>query len=376
VTSAIWALVALGCAQGPHRQKCRLEEERVVASSADARLGALAMETSRDGKRAIVAWSDRGGLRTEVLDPATGRGPAPRIVLEGGATALAAVADGAGWRLAAVLPGDEKGGGGGAVMLSLGPDGDLRAREDLGSAGPESSDVAMLEGPAGWIVAWHDGAPGAYAVRVWHSGGTIDVPMDPGHAPMSPSLGRDAEGVAVAWADLTSGEGGLVNLVRLARVSAQGTLSAPWEIGESTIEGADPALVTEGGHLRVIYRDDADRDGRSEYYVADARPRAPRFRVSRANGRRSPSVVHCHGTLAAAAIRSYQGELLVGFNRFDSLAQKNGGELQIYSDGVHFGEASLACLPDGWALAYAEEGERSRVLFNRTTCGDTLPPAR
>jgi len=365
---ALFALAA--CTTGPRRQKCRLAEESVVATSGDARLGALAMQTSRDGKNALVAWSDRGGLREAIVDVASGRAGPAALVLEGGATALALATDGAGWRLAAVLPEDEKGGGGGAVLLSLAPDGALLAREDLGSAGVQSGDVALVRGPTGWVVAWHDGAPGEYAVRVWHAGTSIAVPADPGHAPMSPSLAVDENGVAIAWADVTSTDVGLATRIRLARVSREGTLSAPWDIGLATIDGADPVLVSEGGHLRVLYRDEEDGDGKSEYYVSDARVGATPLRVSRANGRRSPSVVSCHHTLAAAAVRTYQGELLVGFNRFDSLAQKRGGELQIYSDGVHFGEASLACLPVGYAIAYAEEGEHSRVLFNRTACSD------
>lgn len=372
MSRAVGVLVAaaIACTEGPHRQKCRLAEEHVVATSADARLGALAMETSRDGRRALVAWSDRGGLRATVVDVASGRAGAASIVSGGGATALAASADGRGWRLAAVVPEDEKGGGGGATLYALDAAGAPRGRTDLGPAGPQSSDVSLVRGPAGWVVAWHDGAPGAYAARIWHAGDTIAVPADPGHAPMSPSLAKDADGVAVAWADVTSTESGLSTLIRLSRVSREGTLSAPWNIGASTIDAADPVLFSEAGHLRVVFRDDEDGDGRTEFYVAQARAAAPRSRVSRANGRRSPSIVTCHGTMASAAIRTFQGELLVGFNRFDTLGKKQGGELQIYSDGVHFGEASLACLPDGYAMAYAEEGERSRVLVNRASCAE------
>jgi len=340
----------------------------VIATSPAPRLGAIALVTSRDGKRALVAWSDPSGLRTALVDVRTGRPGSANVVHEGGATALAAARDGDGWRLAVVVPDDPKGGGGGAAMLSLAPDGTVRSREPLGPAGERSADIALLLGGRGWVAAWHDGSPGASRVHTWSAGALGSAPVDAGRAGFAPSLARDGDEVAIAWSELASNADGVASVVRVAQIRGNGSVGAPKDVAFAMVEDPDPVLFHARELLRVVFRDKEDPRGKNAYYVADARPNAQRYRVSRADGTRSPSVATCHGTLAAATIRTFQTEFLIGFNRFDLRGNKNGGELQIYSDGVHFAEASLACLPEGYVLAYAEQGTQSRVLFNRATC--------
>jgi hypothetical protein len=68
-------------------------------------------------------------------------------------------------------------------------------------------------------------------------------------------------------------------------------------------------------------------------------------------------------------VRTHGQELLLGFNRFDDGAEKKSGELQIYSDRVHFAAVEIECLARGWVLLYAEEHPQGgRVLFNTITC--------
>jgi hypothetical protein len=135
-----------------------------------------------------------------------------------------------------------------------------------------------------------------------------------------------------------------------------------------SIEGADPVLLWHDGGFTIAYRDLRRGERRAGYYVG--RIGASRdAKIARANGPLGPDLVECHGIYAGATVRTYQRDLLLGFDRFDVHGHKPGGELQIYSDRVHFGAVELECLPEGWALLYGEEDERgARLLFNTVRC--------
>lgn len=357
--------------RGPEVQKCHLVEEVVLYHSGATRLHGIALARGPGGM--LAAWSDEDGVRTAVID---GRGRilhGPTRIREAKAASLEAVPRaGGGYLLALLEPGDLFEGGGGAYLARVDGKGEVERIERLGPAGAYSRRIALADPGA---VAWHDGGPGQFAVRA-RLGSSVREVARGSMGALAPAIARGADrSIGLAWVELEAGAGGDVAApIRFARFEADGRpRGATRTAARAVIEEADPAILWRGRGFTLVFRDRRGRDRRPGYYMVrpEERAAAAPKRIARANGPVGPEIAYCHGTYAGAAVRTYQDELLLGFNRFDLTGVKRSGELQIYSDRVHFAAVELECLPEGWALLYAEEHPKgARLLYNRVTCRD------
>lgn len=277
-----------------------------------------------------------------------------------------------GYRLAALVPADLFAGGGSASIHDVDAAGRLVESRLLGPAGAYSRRISIAPGAA----AWHDGGPGTFAVRASTDGpvrSAVEIARGAMGA-LSPAIAAAAGGTfGIAWAELEASRGGAVAVpVKFRRFSRRlEPEGATTVVARVSIEGADPFLLYEDGGYTIAYRDVRDGDRRAGYYLARIGRRGG-ARIGRGNGPLGPDLVHCHGLYAGATVRTHAHELLLGFNRFDVHGKKRGGELQIFSDRVHFGTVELECLPGGYALLYGEEDENrgARLLYNSVTCED------
>ncbi|MBI2894375.1 MAG: hypothetical protein HYY06_12555 [Deltaproteobacteria bacterium] len=373
---ALWPLLLVAaCEKGPEAQRCHLGQEREIARSSSKRLRAIALAAgarAAPGPRLLAAWSDEDGVTTAILDGQGRIVAGPRHDLEQSVESLDAIGEGDGYRLAALVPADLFAGGGGAASHDLDAAALLTASRALGPSGAYSKRISIAPG----AVAWHDGGPGTFVVRA-STDGTSRHAVEVARGSMgalSPSIAAAPDGsFAIAWAELKASSGGAVGVpVMFRRFSGQLEPRGPAStVARVVIEGADPFLLWRDGGFTIAYRDVRDGDRRAGYYLARIGRRGD-ARIGRGNGPLGPDIVHCHGLYAGATVRTHAHELLLGFNRFDVSGKKRGGELQIFSDRVHFGTVELECLPDGYALLYGEEDEQrgARLLYNRVTCDD------
>ncbi|MBN2342020.1 MAG: hypothetical protein JXX29_07965 [Deltaproteobacteria bacterium] len=137
---------------------------------------------------------------------------------------------------------------------------------------------------------------------------------------------------------------------------------------------ADAHAVPYRKGFAVVYRDNRDGDRTEEFYftVIDAtgKKRQAAERISRADGPQGPKLSVGDEFLFSAAIRSYNNNYLVGFNRFSSSGTKTGGEFQVYADKCDFTRAGIATSGDKVVLVYAENaGSSGRILASTITCG-------
>ena len=362
------ALALLACSDGPTAQKCHLLEELVLYRSGATRLHGIAL--AKGAKDLLAAWSDEDGVRTAILDDHGRILFGPTRVRNAKATSLDAVPVAGGYLLAILEPADLFTAGGGAYLARLDPQGAITELQRVGPAGAYSRRIAVV--PSG-AVAWHDGGPGVFVVRAWARGVTREIAQGRMGA-LAPALAEMPDrSLAIAWVELEAkGDGRVDAPVRLGRFEADlRPRGGARTVARASIEDADPALVVRDGHLAVFFRDVRGRDRRAGYYLVPAAAKAPAVRIGRANGPVGPDLAWCHDTFAGAGVRTHSHELLLAFNRFDTAGKKRSGELQIYSDRVHFAAVELECLREGWALLYAEEHpEGGRLLFNTVTCSE------
>ena len=366
VATLLSSALATGCQKGPQAQKCHLIEELVLYRSGATRLHGIALAKGERGL--LAAWSDEDGVRTAVIDAEGRILHGPTRIREAKATSLDAVASPGGYLLAILEPADLFTAGGGAYLARIDPEGAVQRVERLGPAGAYSKRITVADPGA---VAWHDGGPGHFVVRA-RLGSTVREIAHGKMGALAPAIARAADHtLGLAWVELEEGpEGSVAAPVRFARFEKDGRpRGEPRTVAQAVIQNADPVVLWQGRGFTVLFRDKRDGDRRAGYYVLRPDTRAAPVRVGRANGPVGPDVVYCHGTYAGAAVRTYQHELLLGFNRFDVAGAKRSGELQIYSDRVHFAAVDIECLSAGWALLYAEEHpEGARLLYNTVTC--------
>jgi hypothetical protein len=370
--AALWALLlglsAPACSDGPAAQRCHLVEELVLYRSGARRLHAIAL--ARAPRGLLAAWSDEDGVRTAILDDRGKILHGPARIRTAKATSLDAVPIAGGFLLGILEPADLFTAGGGALLARLDPTGVITGVERVGPAGAYSRRIAVA--PTG-AVAWHDGGPGVFVVRAWAKGASREIARGKMGA-LAPAIADAPDGsLALAWVELEAGpDGGVEAPVRFGRFGADlAPLGEPREIARTSTEDADPVLLARGGAFAVFFRDVRDGDRRAGYYLTRPGAKTAPVRIGRANGPSGPDVAWCHETYAGATVRTHSQELLLGFNRFDATGKKKGGELQIYSDRVHFAAVEVECLARGWALLYAEEHPQGgRLLYNTVTCSE------
>lgn len=365
-SALLCGLVAAACGHGPTAQKCHLVEELVLYRSGAQRLHAIALAKGRRGL--FAAWSDEDGVRTAILDERGKILHGPTRIRTAKATSLDAAAVAGGYLLGTLEPSDLFSAGGGAFLARVDEAGAITGVERVGPAGAYSRRIAVA--PSG-AVAWHDGGPGVFAVRAWAKGTSREIARGRMGA-LAPAI-ADAPGgtLALAWVELGARDQGSVEaIVRTARYGPElSPRGAPIEVARTSIEDADPAIVLQGGKLTVFFRDVRDGDRRAGYYLARPGTKVAPVRIGRSNGPSGPDIAWCRDTYAGATVRTHSQELLLGFNRFDASGVKRSGELQIYSDRVHFAAVEIECLARGFALLYAEEHPQGgRLLYNTVTC--------
>jgi hypothetical protein len=363
VSIVVWAGA---CSDGPTAQKCHLIEEVGLYRSGARRLHAIGL--ARQGRRLLAAWSDEDGVRTAIVGERGEILEGPTRIRTAKATSLDAVASGDGFLLGILEPSDLLFPGGGAFVARLDRQGRVQAVHRIGPAGAYSKRIAVT--PSG-AVAWHDGGPGVFVVRAHARGRTREIAKGRMGA-LAPAIADLPErALALSWVELESGwDGSVAARVRFGRFGpGLEERGAAEDLARTTIQDADPAIVVRRGKPAVFFRDLRDGERRVGYYLTHPGARTPPARIGRANGPSGPDVTWCHGTWAGATVRTHGQELLLGFNRFDDSATKKSGELQIYSDRVHFAAVEIECLAKGWVLLYAEEHPQgARLLFNTITC--------
>lgn len=386
-------IAATSCGTSMVVPPCRLGVEHDVGRVNGTSIEEVAIVSTRGGS--IVAWSSTEGTFARVLAAdARPRGEARAIApFARGGIAMAVTSRGRGAAetevvaLLAVEPGDEAGRFGAVRLWELDAHGAPRGEPIvLGGTGLYSDGAALAAGrDGGWIAAWHDGAPGAFRVRIAEvsASGAVEprggrIVTTEGRTAWAPSLATSPRGWSAAWQetwfdDRNRESGALRVLVPPGRARDVRPIARP---------EAGPSLVWFGDRWVLSYRDNEDRDRHAEYYVGplharprpagtartgDATERNPHgdARVSRANGPRPPRLVACGPVLLGVAVRSFARNMLVGINRIGDGLEKRGGELQVYEELQGLSRTSVACRSfDAEAselvIAYAEQGIATR----------------
>lgn len=356
---------------------CRLGVEHDVGAVIATSVDQLDVVATRRG--ALVAWSSAEGTWARALD-GTARpvAPAQRLApfARGGlALAVTRRAQREVVGLLVVEPGDTSGRYGAVRLLELDDLGAPIADPiHVGAAGVYSDGAALAASPRGWVAAWHDGAPGAFRVRVAeldHDGRVSPrggrVIASEGRSAWSPSIGTHAGRWVITWQetwfDERRREAGVLRAHEHGRTRDAREVARP---------EAGPSATWFGGRWILSYRDNRDRDRHAEYYVGPlgaARHRAPSAsddeRISRANGPRPPRLVACGPILLGVAVRSFARNMLVGVNRIGDGLAKRGGELQIYEELQGLSRAATTCRTvrddaSELVIAYAEQGVAAR----------------
>lgn len=384
----------LGCQPGAGSQPCRIESEFVLTQTPTA---ARAVSVTAVPNGFYAAWSTEEGIFVSLLDdrgyptaqpyevflgrpwPDVAAGsralwstpPGSGIAAE--VLSLVATTDGA--ALVALVPGER-----GAVYLwqltASGPGPSLR----LGAAGPNATGVDIARTASGSLLAtWHRGADDTSDIEL-----SAASPQNTGlesvaHARLartnpafSPSIAAGPRAALLAWAELDRGSPPVV-LVHTAAVYQDLSIGPVHVVGRgSYLHPTVDVLASEQG-FGLVFRDDADDDDTPEYYyvslAADGSPLSVPARISKADGFTGPHLARDGELWTAAAIRSYERNLLIGMNRFDTRGRKVGGELQIYADKSDFVRVDVARGTSGLLLLYSEDrDDHGRVISSRVGC--------
>jgi hypothetical protein len=389
-------MAIFGCRTESLTQPCRVEAEMVLSIAAQSPRDVVVTATAfgffaawAEQDRTFAVPLDELGAPTRVpfeislsSDPLSPSGEGnkalwtspPSSELSAEALSLAPLSGGA--VLGALVPGDP-----GAAYLCLLTEGGQGPLLRLGEAGPNATNIDVVATAESRLVAaWHMGKDDtseiALASAAWKEDRLDLLAARP--------LGRDRTSISPALA--ASPSGGV--LLAFAEVSLGATPSvvvqAQW-LGTDLASGQAHAVArgtylhptvdvvaTEGGYA-LVYRDDADDDDVPEYYHVsiglDGSAQTAPARISKADAFVGPRLATQDDLLVAAAIRSFQRNLLVGLNRFDKHGRKVGGELQIYADKTDFVRADVARGEGFLLLAYGEDRDGSgRVLASRVRC--------
>ena len=189
-----------------------------------------------------------------------------------------------------------------------------------------------------------------------------------GH-PRHPALLTAGDRIHFVWSRTAGTRRDLVTAI----LDDQLTFRRGVRIDRHEMDDPAPFLSTVDTHPALVFRDDRDDDGLAEFYFtrfdSDGAPAFAPVRISRADGPDGPSLSAGRRFLYSAAVRSYRGNYLVGFNHFDRRGTKQGGEFQVYADKCDFTRTALHADDDHVLLVYAEDnGETGRILSATVNC--------
>ncbi|MBN2717441.1 MAG: hypothetical protein JXX14_16435 [Deltaproteobacteria bacterium] len=195
--------------------------------------------------------------------------------------------------------------------------------------------------------------------------------IDAQTAAYGPKLARNGNRALVLWTEVD----GHQKTVRLYSAPIGRDLKRSQRHLVDTLELFDAAadLTPYGSGFAALYRDDRDEDHTEEFYFTVLDPTGrrtqPAARISRADGPQGPRLSSGNSLLFSSAVRSYNNNYLVGFNRFDSAGTKTGGEFQVYADKCDFIRAGLASNGDNAILVYGENADAGgRILAATISC--------
>jgi hypothetical protein len=403
-------MLAIACERSYGRQACRMENEVVLAES--SRPPYAVAISGVDEQRHMAAWSIDGSTWVAMLD-SSGVPLKPPVRIARGVVGtsplneeprpgktfwpqdqqrsvraedmdIAVLAEGSSVLAMLELPLGEEEGGAYLVQIPASGVGQSRVLR-LGPVGEYATRITLAAVVDGVIVAWHEGVLPHHGLN-----DTSDLRLafvkkeDSAHvessvvvavknAAASPALATSGDGALLAWTEISHHQDGVGSLIKVASVSKELELGGRFLVAKGRFLESSPALVPVGDGFGIVFRDDADEDDTPEFYFSllDKNGRmleTPR-RISQADGLHGPALVKTGSTVISATIRSFQRNLLIGLNRFNTKGVKLGGEFQVYADKTDFIRVDLAALADKMVMIYAEDrGGKGRVLTGQVLC--------
>lgn len=232
---------------------------------------------------------------------------------------------------------------------------------DLGPVGRDSRgiDVAVDDGRAS--VVWHDGTPGAWAIRR----ATVDLrservrtlPASEGRAAETPTLLHHDGHVLVAWVESWLDHGGTPR----GRVVLQDGDERPAPVADVHWAHPLPVLTADGAGPLLAFRDARAGHARPGLYLqrlsTHLQPIGAPKRVGRADGTGRARPVRCGAGWTTVAPSTWNRHRLVNLARVDAQLERVGREHHLYEWGAAFVQADALCRPDGLLLLLAERGD-------------------
>ena len=186
-----------------------------------------------------------------------------------------------------------------------------------------------------------------------------------------PALQRNGQSALVLWSE-TRDDG---KKARLMSAVPGDDLALKHRQQLDTLElfDAEPNLVPWKNGFATVFRDNRDDDHTEEFYFTildkTGAKTQPSKRISRADGPEGPKLSAGKSFFFSSAVRSYNNNFLVGFNRFDAAGTKTGGEFQVYADKCDFIRAGLETDGDKAILVYGENADTGgRILAATISC--------
>lgn len=397
------ALVTVACGGEREQQACRMETEAVLASIADAP-NTLTMSRSVFGDL-VVAWSsgcktsfvkmDENGTKLGEVRVLERYSAAPHkydAVEDGGIKTFWPAMEGTSFRAEHLDSCGLKAGGvavgilerpsggrvGGAHVAVIHGDDEQVGIVRVGAAGVFASSISLVARGKSLVAAWHEGDPESSRIRLASVDpetllvtGVKSMPVTGTGA--GPSLAANEGKVLISWIEIVRRKKESVARIRTAILGDGLEIDNLNTVAECRFLDCAPSLAVVGERFGIAYRDDADDDGKPEFYFmmidSDGKPAGSPARISRADGFQGPLITYGDPLVFSAAIRSYQHNFLVGLNRFDRKGVKKGGEFQIYADKSDFIRVAIDAQGDRVLLVYGEDRQGSgRILFGRVNC--------
>ena len=397
------ASAVVSCGGEREQQACRMEREAVLASIEGAP-NTLTMSRISSGDL-VVAWSsgwktwfvriDEDGARKGEARTME-RYSAPPImhdaVEDGGVKTFWPAVEGTSFRAEhldscsfkeggvalGILERPNGGRAGGAhVAVIRGEDEQVKIVR-VGAAGVFASSISLVASGKKLVVAWHEGDPESSRIGLASVDletlavtGAKSLPVEGAGA--GPSLAANGGKVLISWIEIVRSEKEAVARVRVAMLGDDLQIDNLNTLAECRFLDCTPAVTVVGERFGISYRDDADDDGKPEFYFRmidpAGNPTDSPARISRADGFQGPLITYGDPLVFSAAIRSFQRNFLVGLNRFDLKGVKKGGEFQIYADKSDFIRVAMDARGNRVILVYGEDRQGAgRILYGKVNC--------
>ncbi len=267
---------------------------------------------------------------------------------------------------------------GGAYLTKISKDLATQKTVRLGPAGDYSCSISAAVWENSVIIAWHDGSFNGSRLRLALVN-PISMEIEKsslfqGTGPAAgPSVSIGKSGPAVVWSETKSSGTSLLSKVNIARISRDLEFNEIRTVEEGRFLSPSPHLISTEKGFALIYRDDADKDNTPEFYFItlgfDGSTNDYKKRISQSDGLKGPRLTVLGDYFVSVTIRSFQRNLLIGLNRFDSKGAKKSGEFQVYADKTDFVCADVANTKNGLIIVYGEDKRtKGRVLAGEITC--------